>query len=136
MMAGPMTDAASSSSAPSSVFPSGEWSGYWIQGGERGSQDLRLHFARGRISGAGADKVGEFAIRGGYDDEKREVWFEKNYLGLHSVFYRGFNDGIEGIWGDWQIGAFTRGGFHIWPQGHETGEQVEVSAEEPVLIGF
>ena len=125
----------SPSRAPSTVFPSGEWSGYWIQGTERGSQDLRLHFARGTISGGGGDRIGDFVVRGSYDDEKREVWFEKSYAGKHSVFYRGFNDGIAGIWGDWQIGTFTRGGFHIWPQGHGTGEQIAIAVEAPMLVG-
>jgi hypothetical protein len=112
------------------VFPSGEWSGYWQQGTERGAQDLRLTFRNGSITGHGCDPLGEFAITGRYDDEAREVTFWKRYLGAHAVWYRGFSDGIEGIWGTWHIEPAGRGGFHIRPRG--SGEHAEVAAAAEV----
>ena len=105
--------------AKSQVFPSGDYQGYWIQDGTRGDQDLWISFRRGTVTGFGTDVVGRFVLSGRYDEEASEVRFTKQYLGQHPVFYRGFRDGIEGIWGTWEIrglGFHDRGGFHIWPK--------------------
>lgn len=112
--------------APSQVFTSGDYSGYWIQDSHRGDQDLWLSFRRGSVTGFGTDMVGRFVVTGRYDDDSAEVHFTKQYLGQHPVFYRGFRDGIEGIWGTWEIrglGFHDRGGFHIWPKGTDLGAE-------------
>ncbi len=98
-------------------FPSGPWTGFYqYQNGVRGKQDLRLTFARGRMTGAGADEVGQFIIEGSYDSDTNEARWVKYYPGGHSIDYRGFRDGpVKGIWGTWKISASWHGGFHIWP---------------------
>ena len=110
--------------APSTVFASGDYSGYWIQGSHRADQDLWLAFRRGTVTGFGTDMVGRFVISGCYDEAGREVNFTKQYLGQHPVSYRGFRDGLVGVWGTWEIrglGFQDRGGFHIWPKASKAG---------------
>ena len=124
--------------SPSSVFPSGDYRGYWLQSGQRGQQDLWLSFRRGLVTGFGTDRVGRFVIHGRYDDARSEVRFTKQYLGLHSVFYRGFRDGLVGIWGTWEIQSptfFDRGGFHIWPKNSGFASRAEAVAahSEPLV---
>lgn len=92
--------------------------------------DLQLAFAKGRLTGAGNDDVGPFAVRGQYDIESRECWWTKTYPGSHDVFYRGFREG-KGIWGTWEITPFDHGGFNIWPR--QAGE-LEL-AKESALSG-
>lgn len=94
--------------------------------------DLHLDFAGGIMSGEGNDDVGAFVIKGRYDTATRECYWTKTYVGAHDVFYRGFREG-KGIWGTWEIGHFSHGGFHIWPRNAGEGmEQAETcSATEP-----
>ncbi len=113
-------------------FPSGDWVGYWLEDpGGRYRQELRLTFRDGVLSGTGADSVAEFLVRGRYDAESKEVWWSKQYLGAHSVYYRGFRE-IKGIWGTWELDG-TRGGFHIWPrsEGEFEAETATEEAEAP-----
>jgi hypothetical protein len=95
--------------------------------------DLHLSFAGGNMSGDGNDDVGRFVVTGRYDTGSRECYWTKSYPGSHDVFYHGFREG-KGIWGTWEIGAISRGGFHIWPRGSEEGEgQIEqCEQEDPV----
>ncbi len=94
-------------------FPSGKWTGYYLEGGCRFKQELHLTFADTHLRGSGGDTIGEFTIRGSYDLETKDVWWTKHYIGGHDVFYRGYRE-ARGIWGMWQIGTL-RSGFHIWP---------------------
>ena len=50
-------------------FPSGPWTGFFLQRGFPGKQmmDLRLTFQAGNLNGEGRDWVGEFLIKGRYD---------------------------------------------------------------------
>lgn len=116
-------------------FPSGDWAGFYQQGSSKFRMDLRLSFRANVISGAGADSIGQFSVRGRYDPESREVTFSKRYQGAHDVYYRGYRE-TRGIWGVWEIGTFQRSGFHIWPRGEGENESAaaEATAEEP--IGF
>ena len=95
--------------------------------------DLRLTFANGNLSGDGIDDIGRFLIKGRYDAASRECHWTKTYLGSHDVFYRGFREG-KGIWGTWEIGILSHGGFHIWPSHAGEGESAaaEAAAEQPV----
>ena len=110
-------------------FPSGRWTGFYIQLGIRFRQDLDLLFREGRVCGTGIDSVGRFSVEGIYDVVTREVFWIKTYANAHSVDYRGFRE-IRGIWGTWELPGF-RGGFQIWPWGErqavadETFEEIE-----------
>ena len=126
-------------------FPSGPWTGFFLDRRMRGRQkmELRLTFAHGSLTGDGRDRVGQFVIHGRYAVKDGHCHWTKRYLGAHDVFYRGFNEG-KGIWGTWEIppeqGGPVQGGFHIWPEGmpdptqpHLTEQAaLPVAAEQPV----
>jgi len=119
-------------------FPSGEWTGfflqYWIPG--RHSTNLHLTCRDGELAGSGSDWVGPYTIDGRYDLGTGQCEWIKRYVGKHSVAYRGVNEGL-GIWGVWELrqlaGLFVdRGGFHIWPKGTEVGAESD-EAEQALL---
>ncbi|HEY2881661.1 MAG TPA: hypothetical protein VGJ15_04495 [Pirellulales bacterium] len=123
---------------PDSRFPSGTWTGfflqYWIPG--RHKTDAQLTFNNGQLSGAGSDWVGQYTIEGTYDAATGQCQWIKRYLGRHYVSYRGVNEG-RGIWGVWELpqlmGLFVdRGGFHIWPEGADYGSESD-EAEQALL---
>ena len=92
--------------------------------------DLDLTFANGRLTGGGNDDVGHFTVRGEYNAQTLECTWTKTYAGRHSVAYRGFREG-KGIWGTWEIGTQSRGGFHIWPKlAGETGSNAAAAVKE------
>lgn len=115
-------------------FPSGPWTGYYqYPDGQRGHQDLRLQFEDGRMTGTGADEVGDFIVEGTYDDASKEARWQKRFPGGHVVEYRGFREGpVPGIWGTWSIPRNWSGGFHIWPLGEKTYVSEEDRAWQPV----
>jgi hypothetical protein len=116
-------------------FPSGPWAGFYNYTGpeDRHRMDLHLTFADGRVTGEGNDDIGPFLIDGRFDAGSRECSWTKTYLGAHDVFYRGFGEG-NGIWGTWEIPAWNKGGFHIWPRqsGNGEHEKLEREADAPV----
>ena len=134
---------------PDSRFPSGKWTGFFIDKRLPGKHwmELVLHFSQGKMTGTGRDRVGTFAVDGTYQlDDGRCVWV-KQYAGLHRVNYRGFNEG-KGIWGTWELkdrGYTFTGGFHIWPEGiadptqpvleEEANPPAEVESEELIPVG-
>lgn len=105
-------------------FPSGPWTGFFLQPILPGRHHMELHllFQSGQATGEGRDWVGHFILRGKYDLADGTCHWTKRYLGKHDVFYQGYNEGT-GIWGVWEIppppngGQLWRGGFHIWPEG-------------------
>ena len=98
------------------MYPSGPWTGFYnYQPKDKHRMDLHLSFTNGRITGEGNDNVGSFVIKGQYDAQSAECHWVKTYLGAHDVFYRGFREG-KGIWGTWEIGEKSHGGFHVWPK--------------------
>ncbi len=106
-------------------FPSGPWTGFFLQREIPGKHmmDLRLTFQRGSMTGTGRDRVGKFTIKGKYSLADGKCYWTKRYVGKHDVFYQGFNEG-KGIWGSWEItpqllnlGMRLHGGFYIWPEG-------------------
>jgi hypothetical protein len=110
-------------------FPSGPWTGfflqYWLPG--RHPTDLRLTCRDGELVGTGHDWVGAYTIDGHYDLGTGRCEWTKQYLGRHAVAYRGVNNG-RGIWGVWEIrqlgGLYVdRGGFHLWPEGTDVSEE-------------
>jgi hypothetical protein len=122
-------------------FPSGPWTGFYLQRlvPGRHMMELQLTFRQGVMSGDGRDRVGKFLVKGKYDLNDGKCHWTKRYVGKHDVFYRGFNEG-KGIWGIWEIPSrefHQQGGFHIWPEGmpdpstpHLT-EAADLPAPEP-----
>jgi hypothetical protein len=109
-------------------FPSGPWFGFYTYAGSprRFLMDLVLQFKDGAISGEGADGIGLFVISGSYSTNSGECSWLKQYIGRHSVDYRGFRE-TKGIWGTWRI-SLAKGGFHIWPLSE--GEPLTATEEE------
>jgi hypothetical protein len=126
-------------------FPSGRWTGFFLQaqGPHPGKHqmELLLTFRQGSITGEGRDWVGKFVIKGRYATGDGKCHWSKRYLGKHDVFYQGYNEG-KGIWGTWEIppaqnmGMLFRGGFHIWPEGmaDPSGNQLTEEADLPVHV--
>ncbi len=122
-------------------FPSGPWTGFFLQKVLPGRHlmELGLVFRDGVMEGEGRDKVGQFLIRGRYDVADGRCHWTKRYLGKHDVFYKGFNEG-KGIWGFWEIptepSTNCRGGFHIWPVGmaDPTGSALREAADVPAEV--
>jgi hypothetical protein len=106
---------------PDPRFPSGPWTGFFMQRmlPGRKTMTLDLTFQDGQLEARGSDIVGPFTFTGTYDLEDGKCRWTKKYLGKHRVSYTGINEG-QGIWGVWEInvlwGLFRdRGVFHIWP---------------------
>ncbi len=123
-------------------FPSGRWTGFFLQKPVPGRHrmELRLTFRGGEMTGEGRDWVGSFLIRGRYDLADGKCRWTKRYIGKHDVFYQGFNEG-KGIWGVWDMPTalhpdYARGGFHIWPEGmpDPTGEHLHEEADLPLTL--
>lgn len=122
-------------------FPSGPWTGFFLQKSLPGRHlmELRLTFKNGDMTGEGRDWVGTFHVKGRYDLADGKCYWTKKYVGKHDVFYQGFNEG-KGIWGVWEItsmralGAHARGGFHIWPEGMGDPTMETLSAEADLPI--
>lgn len=122
-------------------FPSGPWTGFFLQRAIPGRHSMELHltFSQGTMTGEGRDWVGKFIIRGRYNLADGKCHWTKKYLGKHDVFYQGFNEG-KGIWGVWEIppeqnyGLNSRGGFHIWPEGMDDPTQSALRAEADLPI--
>ena len=123
-------------------FPSGRWTGFFVQKPIPGKHqmELRLNFADSTISGEGRDWVGEFVLTGRYSIADGKCHWKKQYVGKHAVYYQGYNEG-KGIWGLWDMPAaldpaYGRGGFHIWPEGMRDPTQPTLSEEieEPTIV--
>ena len=125
-----------------SLFPSGEWEGFYTYSfgpdSQRHIMSFALTFKNKSVSGSGIDNVSRFIWRGHYDTEKLRCWMQKRYPS-HTVSYDGYVD-QNGIWGSWEIPPHYRGGFHIWPKGLsqnltvEDKETVPETAKLPQLL--
>ncbi len=126
-------------------FPSGPWTGYFLDQRIPGKHRMELHlvFQDGKMTGDGHDLVGAFTATGRYDVVTGACRWHKRYLGRHDVYYRGFNEG-KGIWGVWELtdhGITARGGFHIWPEAlpdptlERLSEEADVPGGELVEVG-
>jgi hypothetical protein len=116
-------------------FPSGKWTGFWLQRCYSGRQymSLELTFLNGAIQGHGFDRVGEFDLTGTYDLRNGGCTISKAYRGAHSIIYEGRNEADgQWIWGVWRM-RIDRGGFHLWPQGQDdpTGQKLRQQRELP-----
>jgi hypothetical protein len=112
------------------LYPSGPWIGFYnyFDTPQRHRMDLQLTFSDGRMTGDGIDDIGRFFIKGKYDAANQECHWTKQYVGKHSVFYRGFREG-KGIWGTWELLPY-RGGFKIWPLNSGTADEIAESKEQ------
>lgn len=110
------------------AYPSGRWEGYWEQThfGRQLMHDLELHFHLCDVEGHGHDIVGPFMIHGRYNDSGL-IAFQKQYIGQHSVTYRGQYDGEGTIFGEWLIDGIDSGPFAL------RCEKFTVSADAPIL---
>ena len=122
-----------------SRFPSGPWTGFFLQPilPGRHQMDMILTFRDGRIAGEGRDRVGNFVFQGRYQVEDGKCWWTKTYVRQHSLAYEGFNEG-KGIWGTWKYSPSNHGGFHIWPvaMGDPTQSRLAEAIDEPAPSGF
>ena len=105
--------------------------GWWEQSvfGRQPMSDLELRFEGARISGTGRDIIGPFELSGVVTPDG-QVAIVKQYLGRHSVNYRGTLDGEGALWGQWYIG-FSTGRWAIrmyLPRAHSVEEAAEISA--------
>src|SRR5947208_948409 len=121
-------------------FPSGPWTGYFLQPAVPGRHLMELHlaFQHGQMTGDGRDYVGDFIVRGAYSLGDGTCYWTKRYVGKHDVFYHGYNEG-KGIWGVWEIPATQeyaalRGGFHIWPEGMSEATLPSLSEEAEIPV--
>ena len=132
----PSTVVEPNSEESDSRFPSGPWTGFFLQPTVPGRtwMELHLRFANLLIQGEGRDKVGRFAIDGRYDLGSGRCHWIKTYLGKHKLSYQGFNES-KGIWGVWEYHPTWKGGFHIWPVGmaDPTQQRLAESIDEPTF---
>lgn len=113
------------------LFPSGDWEGFYkypYAFMQSGQMAFFLNFKAGLVTGGGSDPVGAFTWKGSYDTKALTCQMTKQYSS-HTVSYTGHVD-ENGIWGTWQIGSYTKGGFHIWPKKGENEEVVVETLEE------
>jgi hypothetical protein len=70
-------------------FPSGHWTGFFIQPWIPGRHAMRLDltFQQGRLEAQGNDWVGPFTFSGSYDSVDGKCTWTKKYLGKHQVSY-------------------------------------------------
>jgi|GEM_PF-2664185 len=105
-------------------FPSGQWVGHFVQLGLTTKQSMFLSFCAALLDGSGTDRVGPFTITGTYRVDSGRVSFCKKYLGQHTVCYDGSAELQHGVWGLWSLDddgrRSERGGFQLWPLGHES----------------
>lgn len=117
-------------------LPSGKWEGFYTQYGVKSKMECVLEFRNQQIRGYGSDDIGTYTWEGQYDLEKGSCSMIKQYLGAHSVYYKGDVD-ENGIWGSWKL-SFSSGGFHLWPKARKNRntetEKVSISIKKPQTI--
>jgi hypothetical protein len=116
-------------------FPSGSWTGFFLQCWMPGRQTMAIDFTfeAEHLQATGSDIVGPFTFEGQYNVADGKCRWIKKYLGKHSVTYTGVNEG-QGIWGVWEIRLLAglyqdQGVFHIWPQGMTPTKETEATVQ-------
>ncbi len=114
-------------------LPSGEWEGFYCYTHSTTKHKMAIHltFKKGKVSGSGTDDVNYFSWKGNYDLEAFVITMVKTYPS-HTVNYKGDID-ENGIWGSWNIGAHSSGGFHIWPK-KQNADENENTLEQKVSL--
>jgi hypothetical protein len=126
---------------------SGAWAGWSIQYGLRITESIHLTINKGRITGTGTDKDGEFELIGAYIDRKDEVLITRTYTwttepsqsGVGVPYeYVGKWDGnfVSGLWHPRRYPDMDGGPFEMWPGGDEESLQIhfEVEEREPLAL--
>ena len=91
----------------------GEWKGYYEQFGNAHAMVLSFTFdAAGTISGEGTDTIGQYTITGKVESDS-SFQFTKQYVGAHSVEYKGTVQYAYGelpaLSGKWTLGSQSDG---------------------------
>ena len=94
-----------------------------------------MHFAAGRVTGAGADACGPFTIAGAYDTVHGTAVWTKIYP-RYAVEYRGYAE-QESLWGVWTLeSGRDRGGFRLWPEkSRRENASTRTDVRRPAVIG-
>jgi hypothetical protein len=120
---------------------SGAWAGWSIQYNLRITESMQLSIVKGRISGSGSDKDGEFELAGAYIERKQEVLLTRTYTrttepsqsGVGVPYeYVGKWDGnfVSGLWHPRWYPDMDGGPFEMWPGSDETGLKIEIEIQE------
>lgn len=99
-------------------FPSGNWTGFYLESHRREPGWMHLHLVcdpQGAIQGEGVDYVGPWTLLGNFLLPNKQCVWTKRYVGRHKVTYDG-QLSSDGIRGEWHIEPFLEGRFHIWPE--------------------
>ncbi len=126
---------------------SGQWAGWSIQYGLRITESMELSINKGRISGRGTDKDGEFELIGAYIERKQEVLLTRTYTwtteptqsGVGVPYeYVGKWDGffVSGLWFPRRHPDQDGGPFEMWPGGDEESLKIEMEIfeERPLTL--
>ena len=82
-----------------------QWVGHYVQDGARHEMQFdMLKFCGGKITGKGEDAVAKFDINGEIGSNG-ELWFTKQYHGMHELRYEGKRNYHE-ISGKWILTSF------------------------------
>src|SRR5947209_2530634 len=117
-------------------FPSGRWTGFFVQPHVPGRHRMELHltFRQGQVTGECRHWVGQFDLCGRYDTDDGKCHCTKRCPGNHDVFCKGYAVD-RGIYGRWEIptaqnlGLHWHGGFNIWPEGMDDPTQPHLAEE-------
>ncbi|MEO0897934.1 MAG: hypothetical protein AAFY71_16115 [Bacteroidota bacterium] len=96
--------------------------GWWEQNfvGRHDMKGLMVTIDGNKISGSGFDVVGTFTFEGTLEDNN-DVFMVKQYLGQHTVRYKGEYNGRDHMWGVWSLS---------WDQGPWEIRLTEASSEQ------
>lgn len=97
---------------------------------------IDLRFDRGLLRGHGHDCVGDFVVRGRYDEQTGSFSLNKQFLGLHAVQYEGAADGpvLRGMWSMKNAMGTQHGPFRLWPLAHDEAERHAMLFAKPDVV--
>jgi len=124
------------------------WTGWYKQGGQKHDmyfQNFQCN-SQGQIWGHGSDQVGSFNISGKCDWTHTGFTFHKQYVGAHTVIYKGrIQNG--NLWvGNWSIPGNCQGNFQIrckankwkgafWQNGQKNVMQLDMQVNNHGVYG-
>lgn len=125
---------------------SGPWTGLSVQDGIRISERILLTIHKGRVTGTGTDKDGEFELTGFYSERKQEVMLTRRYSrttepsqeGVGVPYdYEGSWDGAM-VFGKWHPRAVPGygGPFEMWPDREQDREELAIRFEEQQVLAL
>ena len=126
---------------------SGGWAGWSIQFGQRITESMHLTIQKGRVTGTGTDKDGEFEVVGAYVERKQEVLLTRTYTwttepsqsGVGIPYeYVGKWDGnfVSGNWFPRWYPEADGGPFEMWPGSDEESLKIEISEAESARLSL